>query len=437
MREMVRQASPLARVLLILATLFLVVMCVSLAKRAWRGDSDFGVFYRGAVSLSNGAGGEIYAQRDKLTGWHNCIPPVGMVVFMGLAVFPKVVAGIVWGLLNVGMLGACIYFLRKTYAKLASERIHYEATLPFAVAMLAVFGGVCIQTGQTSVLFVACWIGYVWATSEQKSSWAGFLLAVPAVLKLYPLLMGLIPLLRRKFSEAVWGVAWILVLSIVVPLVVFQDNFGGLTSGFFQYQVLDPGGRVMTSVDPTAVSNQGLDAVLLRYLSYVPSFHDAAGNFPHLAVSPEAVLGFANLLRVVVIAITLWISIRWVRGETNEPPLLLVALWCAALYMILPSAKGRYAIYALPPLLVMMASAHRALAEGRHAAGKRLAFLTVVSCILLLQIVPDYTLQFGIGYIAPVILWIFVIRLSMSCFRLPRRPGEDYTTGGERATNVL
>ena len=59
MRDIVRKSPPIARVLLVLAAAFLLLTCVSLVKRAYRGDSDFGVFYRAAVSMAAGAGGEI------------------------------------------------------------------------------------------------------------------------------------------------------------------------------------------------------------------------------------------------------------------------------------------------------------------------------------------------------------------------------------------
>lgn len=438
MRDIVRRASPIARVLLVLAAAFLLVTCVSLCKRAWRGDTDFSVFYRAAVSLAAGAGGEIYKERDGATGWYNCIPPAGMVAFMGLSFFHRLTAGILWAVVNLGLLAACFAFLQRIYARMGVGRVHYEATLPYAVVSLAVFGGVCLQTGQTSILFVTCWLGYVYATTLGSASFAGLLLAAPAAIKLYPLIFGLVPLLRKKWAEASWGMLWLAVLTIAIPAFVFRENFMELTSSFFSFQVLNPDGRVMTAAAPTAMSNQGIDAVLLRFLSYVPGFHDQpgvvvrGGNF-----EAGFVLTVANVLRVCVVLFTAFVSVKWLRTENDEPPFLLVALWCAALYMILPGAKARYAIYALPAILAMFAAAHREYAMGFTRHGARLAALSIVTCGLLLQIVPVFLLQFGVGYIGTLILWLFTVREAWETGALPRRAGENYASRSKRATNIL
>lgn len=437
MREVVRQANPVARILLVLAAAFLLLTCVSLAKRAWRGDTDFGVFYRASVALAAGAGGEIYAQRDAPSGWYNCIPPAGMSVFMGLSFFHRLAAGIIWALFNLGLLAACFELLRRIYRKLGDHRVHYEATLPYALIVLAVFGGVCLQTGQTSILFVVCWLGYVLSTTYQKNSWCGFLLALPAAIKLYPVIFGVVPLLRRKWAEVSWGVVWIGILTLLVPAIIFRENVIELTTSFFQHQVFDPNGRVMTAAGPTAVSNQGLDAVLLRYLSFVPGLHDQSGAMPHANIDPELVIFAANLMRVAVLVFTAIISVRFIRKPSNEPPLMLMALWCAALYMILPGAKGRYAIYALPAILAMFAAAHRQYANVDAKEGFKLAALSVASCALLIQLFPDYLLQFGVGFIGTLILWLFVVKETIAATVLASGARENYASGGKRASDIF
>jgi len=436
-RDIVRKSSPIARVLLALAAAFLLLTCVSLVKRAYRGDSDFGVFYRAAVSMAAGAGGEIYQERDVPTGWYNCIPPAGMSVFLGLSFFNRVAAGIVWAIANVGLLAVAFALLRRIYARMGEQRVHYEATLPYALVVLATFGGVCLQTGQTSILFVVCWLGYVLATTVGRSSSAGFLLAIPAAIKLYPLMFGLVPLLRKKWAEAGWGIVWIAVLTVVLPAVVFRENFVELTASFFQFQVFDPDGRVMTAAAPTAVSNQGLDAVLLRFFSYVPELHDQPGALPHGNLDPGFVLMASNIVRVAIVLFTVFVSFKWLRSKDGDPPFLMMALWCAALYMILPGAKGRYAIYALPAVLAMFAAAHRQFEHGFAKDGARLAVLSVVACALMLQVVPDYFLQFGVGYVGTLILWLFTVLEVSKSGELARTPSENYAAGRKRASDIL
>ena len=437
MRELFRNASPTARALLIVGVLFLATMCVSLSKRAYRGDSDFGVFYRAGVSLAQGAGGEIYAERDRPTGWYNCIPPSGMGIFIALAYVYPVAAGVIWATVNVGLLYLSFVFLKAINSKLTSERIHYDQTLPFVVVMLCVFGGVCIQTGQTSILFVTCWIGYIYATQRNRSSLGGMLLAIPASLKLYPILFAFVPAVKRKYKELAWGVIGCTLLSAFLPALIFREHFFDLTQSFVVNQVLDPGGRVMTSADPTAVSNQGIDAVLLRYLAYVPSFHDN-WQLPHLNFDKHLVVSLANFLRLLIVSVTAWMSIKWLRDD-DTPSLALMALWCAALYVMLPGAKSRYAIYALPAFIVLIAQCHSAWFNGHKQKARNLCACILVSAILLLQLVPDYFLQFGIGLFGSALLWATTLVLTpqMSVKESPRGAGKNDAARSERTADVL
>lgn len=409
MRQIFRNASPVARVLLIISICFLLVTCVSLGKRAWRGGTDFSVFLRAGTALCEGEGAGLYERLDERTGWFNCIPPAGMGPFMLLSMMHRVVAAVIWATLNVGVLLLCIHLLKKIYARLAN-RTDYEATLPFALVLLFLLGAVCIQTGQTSIIFMACWLGYVLVSADQRHALAGFLIALPAAIKLYPILFALPALLRRKRRELAWIGIWMVVLTLVVPGVIFGPGVVDMSQSFVENQILDPGGRAMEAADPKPASNQGLDGVLVRYLSYVPAFHDRHPAFPHLNVEVESVVTIANFLRIIVLIVTIVVSLRWIRTRSPDPPLLLIALWCAALYVILPGAKGRYAVYAFPAFLPVLAAAHGAFRVGDVANGRKAAAVALVAAVLVLQLVPDSFLYYGIGIIGPFLLWHFLLR---------------------------
>jgi hypothetical protein len=115
----------------------------------------------------------------------------------------------------------------------------------------------------------------------------------------------------------------------------------------------------------------------------------------------------------------------------------MMALWCAALYMVLPGQKGRYAIYALPAVMVMFAAAHRALANGLISQGKRITALAVVACVLLVQLVPDELLRYGVGYLGTIILWTFMLKEAITTGDLSRRASENYAADSKRASDVL
>jgi hypothetical protein len=259
---------------------------------------------------------------------------------------------------------------------------------------------------------MACWLGYVLVSVNRRHALAGFLIALPAAIKLYPILFASLPVLRKKWSEMGWNVIWLIGLTFVIPGIIFGPNVIEMSSSFVKNQILDKDGRAMEAADPKPASNQGLDGVMVRYLSYVPEFHDKHPEFPHAELEVDSVVSIANTLRIIVILVTIFASIRWLRSDTPDPPLFLLALWCAALYVVLPGAKGRYAIYAFPAFLPVLAAAHRAFRIGDIASGRKALVLVVAAAALLLQIVPDSILYYGIGMIGPILLWIFLLRSS-------------------------
>jgi len=423
MRQIFRGASLAARILLIISFLFLLVTCVSLGKRALRGGTDFSVFLRAGAALCEGERASLYERLDAETGWFNCIPPAGMGPFMLLSMLHSVVAAIIWATLNVGILFLCIHLLKKLYARLG-RREDYEATMPFAVTLLFLFGAVCVQTGQTSIIFMACWLAYVLVSAEHRHSLAGFLIALPAAIKLYPILFFALPFMRRKRREMAWIGIWLVILVLLLPAAIFGGQVIDMSRSFIDNQILGSSGRTTEASDPVPAANQGLDGVLVRYLSYVPEFHDLHPEFPRLgAVDVQTVVTVANALRLTVLLVTAVVSIRWIRTQNSEPPLLLMALWCAALYVILPNAKGRYAIYAFPAFLPVLAAAHAAFRAGRILEGRKAAAVAIVSAILLLQLVPDPVLYYGIGIIGPLLLWQFLLRKLTTEAQLSRSAG--------------
>lgn len=421
MRSIIRGASPVARVLIALSFAFLLVTCVSLAKRAFRGETDFSVFLRAGAALCDGAGASLYARLDEQTGWYNCIPPAGMGPFMLLSMINSVVAAVIWAAINFGVLFGCIVLLKKIYARLSASRADYEGTLPFAVTLLFLFGAVCIQTGQTSILFMACWLAYVLVSADQRHALAGFLIALPAAVKLYPILFAILPLIRRKHRELGWTGIWLVVLSLLVPALIFGPKVIEMSESFVTNQILDPGGRAMETADPVPPSNQGLDGVMVRYLSYVPEFHDEKPGFPHLNLAVANVVSIANLMRLFIVGITIIASVRWAQSSSPDPPLVLLALWCAALYLILPGAKGRYAVYSFPAFLPLLAAAHAAFRNNELARGRKYIAVLLIAATLILQLVPDASLYYGIGLIGPYLLWTF----SLKTIALPVRTGEN------------
>jgi len=123
-------------------------------------------------------------------------------------------------------------------------------------------------------------------------------------------------------------------------------------------------------------------------------------------------LVIADAFRAAVLATTAVAALRLHRGGTGGPrhALLMIALWCSALYLMLPGAKARYAIYCYPALLCLMAAAGAARARGETRRARMLTILIVVIAALLLQAMPGWLRPTGVALAGPVILWLAVLR---------------------------
>ena len=177
-----------------------------------------------------------------------------------------------------------------------------------AALLLLILASASIQVGQFSVLFVACWLMALRFLVTGRHFWAAFFLAIPTAIKLYPILMLAIPLsLARDIRIAVRHVSCmalsLLITCLLIPAVMYGTRAWALNVSFWQNVILSTAGQVQYMQFPR-FGNQSLDAVLLRYLTHEPDFHDVFVNIPHVALDKAGVVAAANLFRVLIVAIT-------------------------------------------------------------------------------------------------------------------------------------
>ncbi|HET6645379.1 MAG TPA: glycosyltransferase family 87 protein [Fimbriimonadales bacterium] len=403
--------SLLIKAAFIVAIVILLAQVFSLVARVHEGQTDFSVFHRAAVQLAAGAGGELYAKTDEPTGWYNCIPPLGMALFYPLAGLEPPTAAAIWGVFNVLLLLSAVYFLYRVGTRIESSA--GSAAISLSAVILLLLGGACVQVGQTSIVFAVCWMGFLWAISAGRPWLAGLAAAMPVGIKLYPIAFLAAPFQLGRRRAVLTALLWIVVLLILVPLLAFGPRFWDLSISFVHYAILGPGGRLATSADPTALSNQSIDALLLRYFTFHEGFHSQAPWLPHLGLPAAPVLVAANAIRLAVLAATA-IACRGVSRSVADRPVyaaaVVVGAWCAALYLILPGAKARYAVQAFPAFLPLCLSVFEALDNGDNKRGTALFASLAVCLLLLLQVMP---LQFSattLSIAAPIFLWWFCIR---------------------------
>ena len=208
---------------------------------------------------------------------------------------------------------------------------------------------------------------------------------------------------RAARCRAALGALTALVLTTGAPAAVYSARGRPLTESFVRNELLDPRGRVYESFVAPSPNSQGVDDVLFRYLSRA---------FPRDAGARPLLLAIADAFRAAVLATTAVAARRLHRAGTGGPrrALLMMALWCAALYLMLPGAKARYAIYCYPALLCLMTGPGAARARGETSRARTLTILVVVIAALLLQAMPGSLRRTGIALAGPVILWLALLR---------------------------
>lgn len=413
LRGLFKSWQKLSLLLLVFAIISVIWASVQLVQFASHGKSDISVMLRTAALLKKGAGGEIYAENDERTNWPRCIPPAGMVFFQPLTLVSPTVAGIIWALINLGLLAGSVFALFQIFKNLDHKKSVYLNIFPWALAILLYLSIGSLQVGQFSVLFIACWIFYLYAASKKNFFWEGISLSIPSSIKLYPLLMLASPLFSRK-SRIIKFICFFLfgifITSFLIPVFFYRARTLDLSKSFFTHTILSSEGRVARYQDLkySSFSDQGLDVVLLRYLSYVPEFHSHFPRLPHLFLERQIVLILANIIRVVVLFISTFVAFHWVRHVKNIPfysTMMMAALWSSTLYLILPGVKARYAVYTFIGFLPLLEAAELARINFNWKKFTAFCSLIVFCFLLILQAMPDLLRVLGIGLVGAFALW--------------------------------
>jgi hypothetical protein len=212
----------------------------------------------------------------------------------------------------------------------------------------------------------------------------------------------------------------------VFPFLMYGSRAWDLNASFWQNVILNPAGQV-AYMQTVRASNQSVDALLLRYLTFDKEFHPEEPAMPHLELPKQQVLRYADLARLLVLGVTVAAVWRWRsahRTIRGHDVLMMSALWSCTLYLMLPETKARYAVYtfiAFLPLLEVAANAN----EPRAARVR--AVVEIVLCVILIGgLMPDPPKVYGIGLIGAVLLWLENLRLLSREVRLD----EDHVGSG-------
>lgn len=414
--------SALQLALLVVLVVMNIVQGISLVGRVTKGATDFTVFYNTGVLLRHGAGPEIYTGKDESTEWLRTIPPFGQFLLHPLSGLSIRNAAICWTVINLGLLALSAVAWFQICDRLDGKRRLMRAIAPGFVLVLLTLAPGSLQVGQFSVLFAACWVFYLRLLSSRYAPLAEAALAVPASIKLYPAFLILAPGLRRGWRPWVAFSLW-MALAATVPLLAYGTRTDDLAESFWKNAIVSPSGRVAESQRARSASNQGIDSIGLRYLAANQPLHQHFPDLPHGNWSPQAAMRLVNLTRLVILVSTLAIALRYLRRRpvrTRWDTLLLMGLFSATLYVILPGAKSRYGIYEVLAFVPLLCQAYVCRRLARWLAAK-LWNLTAVGCLLAVITFLSPTLRaLGVGFLGAFVLWALNLALVARWSR-PRR----------------
>ncbi len=407
---------PWARFWVLVGVVGLVEEGLSSVSRGTHGKSDLSVFYRTCVLLLNGADASVYAGRDAVSGWYRCIPPAGLMWFWPLARLSPRSASFGWMFFNFALAGAGVWALGGIWRALFPDEPHRHQLVLWTSAIFLILAAPSVEVGQYSLMFCALWLLATRAALSKRLDLAALLLALPAAIKIYPALLllfalGALPFKKWPRFTAMFALGFAF-WTFAAPTLVFGARVPSLNAAFFREIVFSPTGRLSESQSTSAASSHGLDTVMLRFLSAAPEPKDAP---PHLELPVPLVLAATNGARLLVITATIALWWRTTRRRIQGEPaasewLFSLALWSAALFLILPGAKARYAVYVFPAFLPLILCTARVWISN---AQSRWAYTLLVFGLLLLEmsLVPNEARVWGAGFWGALGLWLENARL--------------------------
>jgi len=153
-----------------------------------------------------------HASEDRLLVTVNAHPPASILLFLPFAYLPYETAFFFWNLLSLAMVGAaCVIILNGLGIPLS-----IQTCLPLTAFLL-----LChplyqqLAYGQLSALLMLLTVIIWWSDRTELPILAGTLLGVAASVKLFPLLLVLYFMVRRKWLIVLLGLFWFIVINAV------------------------------------------------------------------------------------------------------------------------------------------------------------------------------------------------------------------------------
>jgi len=248
----------------VFAILILAFLPIVVHKAVWLGQGDVEVFFRAGWAIWTGY--PLYQVFDH-HGWTYHYPPT-FALFMGLFAnplpdhpqpwwaLPYPVAVAVWYLINV----ACLFVALHIWARAVEQARPIEAKScylqrPFALVVwpllaLLPFIGDGLARGQPTPVLLLLIVLFLSRYVEKRTATASFALSLAVTIKIFPVVLAIIPFVRRDWTFLLRTVGWCAFLLIALPVIcvgpaetldlyraMFTEHLLGIVSGAMSREI--------------------------------------------------------------------------------------------------------------------------------------------------------------------------------------------------------
>ena len=344
------------------------------------GQGDTQVFFRAGWAVWTGF--PLYQITDH-HGWTYHYPPT-FALFMGpfanppagvprpAWALPFAAAVVVWYLINA----ACLMLALHVWANLLERYRPLKARPGFLQGAWALrvgplfallpFLGDGLARGQPTPVLLLLVVVFFALYLEERIAAAAFAFALAVTIKLFPLVLAILPFMRRDWKFMAWAAVWGVVLLIGLPLiflgptatldlyrVMFSDHLAGIVSGSMSPQIA-------AQVSPGANSSIGVGAVAAR-IAAGTAFYSTP--LPHWASALQFLFNVAVVVTVVVLGRGGFWVWRSAQPAASYPLLVAGAVLFAAIPLMISFAGPQYVTSAVPLIGVLIIEAWRRAGE--------------------------------------------------------------------------
>ncbi len=248
-----------------------------------------------------------------------------------------------WSVLSLAVFGGGL--------ALAMREVGLRWTRPAGAALLlllALFGPL-YETfyGPTKELLMVGLMAIAFVLGERRRpGLAGLAFAGAVLLKVYPVVFGVVFVLRRQWRLIAWAAAWFIVLNLApLPLIGVKDTVQ------FYFEILPFAGG--SSADP---ENAGIE-LLLMAPGWLRWFHHGLEPLEPTAFNAGLAAAWRAL---VLVGYAVPVVLAGRRGALTSPTarFLVFAGWAAAMLVLIPVAWVNYQVWLVLPLIALAARLH-------------------------------------------------------------------------------